>query len=41
MTVFFSKMIGTLAVIILIAAYIGGSDLISKFYFSWYGGYEV
>lgn len=32
MAVFFSKMIGTLAVIMVIAAFIGGNDLISKFF---------
>lgn len=29
MSIFFSKMIGTLAVIMVIAAFIGGSDLFS------------
>lgn len=32
MAVFFSRMIGTLAVIMVIAAYIGGNDLIGKFF---------
>ena len=32
MSIFFSKMIGTLAVIMVIAAFIGGSDLVSKFF---------
>ena len=32
MSIFFSKMIGTLAVIILVAGYIGANDLLSKFY---------
>ena len=30
MSVFFSKMIGTLAVIMVVAAFIGGSDLLNK-----------
>ena len=32
MTIFFSKMFGTLAVIMVIAAFIGGSDLFGKFF---------
>ncbi len=32
MSIFFSKMLGTLAVIMVIAASIGGSDLFGKFF---------
>ncbi len=32
MSIFFSKMIGTLAVIMVVAAFVGGSDLIGKFF---------
>ena len=32
MSIFFSKMVGTLAVIMVVAAFVGGSDLIGKFF---------